>query len=79
VIIAVLFFLYKTSINKIEWFSLQCENEGLIPFIRNADKRAKKTKTPEIVRKGIAYSQHRGEIAFTVPKFDEFMKRAEGR
>lgn len=32
----------------------------------------------EIVKKGVAYSQLRGEIAFTVPKFDEFMKRTAG-
>lgn len=30
----------------------------------------------EIVKKGVAFSQLRGEIAFTVPKFNEFMKRA---
>jgi len=29
----------------------------------------------EIVKKGMAYSQQRGMIAFTVPKFEEFMQR----
>ena len=30
----------------------------------------------EIIKKGVAYSPRRGLIAFTVPKFDEFLKRA---
>ena len=29
----------------------------------------------ELIKKGIAYSPKRGLVAFTVPKFDEFMKR----
>lgn len=30
----------------------------------------------EIIGKGITYSPERGLIAFTVPKFDEYMRRA---
>ena len=30
----------------------------------------------EVIKKGMAYSPKRGLVAFTVPKFDEFMKRA---
>jgi hypothetical protein len=30
----------------------------------------------EVIKKGMAYSPKRGLIAFTVPKFDEYMKRA---
>jgi hypothetical protein len=30
----------------------------------------------ELVKKGMAYSPERGLIGFTVPKFDEFMRRA---
>jgi len=30
----------------------------------------------EVIKKGMAYSPRRGLVAFTVPKFDEFMKRA---
>lgn len=30
----------------------------------------------EIIKNGVAYSPSRGLVAFTVPKFDEFMKRA---
>ena len=29
----------------------------------------------ELIKKGIAYSPKRGLVAFTVPKFDEFIKR----
>jgi hypothetical protein len=29
----------------------------------------------ELIKKGIAYSPRRGLVAFTVPKFDEFLKR----
>jgi hypothetical protein len=29
----------------------------------------------ELVKKGMAYSPERGLIGFTVPKFDEFMRR----
>lgn len=30
----------------------------------------------EVIKKGMAYSPKRGLVAFTVPKFDEYMKRA---
>jgi hypothetical protein len=30
----------------------------------------------ELIKKGIAYSPKRGLVAFTVPKFDEFIKRS---
>lgn len=30
----------------------------------------------ELIKKGLAYSPERGLVAFTVPKFDDFMKRA---
>ncbi len=30
----------------------------------------------ELIKKGIAYSPKRGLVAFTVPKFDDFMQRA---
>ncbi len=30
----------------------------------------------EVIKKGVAYSPKRGLVAFTVPKFDEFVKRA---
>ena len=30
----------------------------------------------ELIKKGMAYSPERGLIGFTVPKFDEFMRRA---
>jgi len=29
----------------------------------------------EVIKKGMAYSPRRGLVAFTVPKFDEFIKR----
>ncbi|MCP3924204.1 MAG: ATP-binding protein, partial [Desulfobacterales bacterium] len=29
----------------------------------------------EVIKKGTAYSPRRGLVAFTVPKFDEFLKR----
>jgi hypothetical protein len=29
----------------------------------------------ELIKKGITYSPKRGLVAFTVPKFDEYMKR----
>ena len=29
----------------------------------------------EVIKKGMAYSPKRGLVAFTVPRFDEFMKR----
>ncbi len=32
----------------------------------------------ELIKKGMAYSPERGLIGFTVPKFDEFMRRAMG-
>jgi hypothetical protein len=31
----------------------------------------------EVIKKGMAYSPRRGLVAFTVPKFDEFIKRNE--
>ena len=30
----------------------------------------------EVIKKGMAYSPKRGQVCFTVPKFDEYMKRA---
>ncbi len=33
----------------------------------------------EVIKKGMAYSPKRGLVAFTVPKFDEFIKRATPR
>ncbi len=30
----------------------------------------------ELIKKGMAYSPERGLVGFTVPKFDEFMRRA---
>jgi len=30
----------------------------------------------ELIKKGMAYSPERGLIGFTVPKFDEYMRRA---
>ncbi len=32
----------------------------------------------ELIKKGMAYSPERGLIGFTVPKFDEYMRRASG-
>jgi len=30
----------------------------------------------EVIKKGMAYSPHRGRVAFTVPQFDSFLRRA---
>jgi len=29
----------------------------------------------EVIQKGVAYSPRRGKVAFTVPKFDEYLRR----
>jgi hypothetical protein len=49
---------------------------GKVAALRNTDVRALSTIRSRLIKSGMIYSPAHGEIAFTVPMFDQFMKRA---
>jgi hypothetical protein len=51
------------------------QQTGDIAATLGVDATAVATVRQELIRKGMVWSQRHGETAFTVPLFDEFMKR----